>query len=126
MAGRSLNAAELESYDMVSADIARRVRVVQIPFIPGGYAGMTLGRTILLAREVGADGDSALLAHELVHVRQWNELGIVGFSGRYLSSFARNLVRHRRWKAAYHDIDAELEAKQETTDWLRRRTRDRL
>ncbi|MGI9597309.1 MAG: eCIS core domain-containing protein, partial [Acidimicrobiales bacterium] len=117
---------ELDSYDMVSADVARRVRVVRVPFLPGGYAGMTLGRTVLLANPVAADGNSALLAHELVHVRQWNELGVVGFSGRYLGSFARNLVKHRGWNRAYNNIGAEVEAKRETTDWLRRRTRDAL
>ncbi len=126
MAGRPLTSAELEAYDMVSADVAARVRVFRVPFIPGGYAGMTLGRHILLARDVAADGDSALLAHELVHVRQWTELGVVGFSGRYVGSFAKNLAKHRRWNKAYHAVDAELEAKRETTDWLRRRTRDNI
>ncbi len=115
---------EIASYDMISPELARRVRIHQVPFLPGGYAGMTLGHTVLLARDVDADGNSSLLAHELVHVRQWSERGLVGFSARYLNSFASGLARHRSWNRAYHDIDAELEAKQETTDWLRRRTRD--
>ena len=38
---------------------------------------MTLGRVILLRRDHA--GDEALLAHELVHVRQWRELGPVRF-----------------------------------------------
>lgn len=117
---------EIEAYDVLSADIARRVRVVMVPFIPGGYAGMTLGRIVLLARSVDGDGNSTLLAHELVHARQWSELGVVGFSARYLGSFARNLARHRRWGPAYRGIHAEIEARRETTDWLRRRTRDGL
>ncbi|MGH1493910.1 MAG: hypothetical protein ACRBK7_31705 [Acidimicrobiales bacterium] len=126
MAGRPLNDTEIESYDVLSPELARRVRIVQIAFIPGGYAGMTLGCTVLLARPVKPDGSSTLLAHELVHVRQWQELGVVGFSARYLNSFVRNMAKHRRWKLAYHNIDAEIEAKQEATDWLRRRTRDNL
>lgn len=125
MVGRPLNKTEIESYDVLPADLARRVRVVQIPFIPGGYAGITLGRHVLLAREVDADGNSSLMAHELVHVRQWQELGLVGFSARYLKSFSINLVGKRRWKSAYSAIDAEVEARQVATDWLRRRTRDR-
>ncbi|MGB5759016.1 MAG: DUF4157 domain-containing protein [Acidimicrobiales bacterium] len=124
MVGRPLNAIEIASYDMVPPELARRVRVRRVRFLPGGYAGMTLGHTVLLARDVEADGNSALLAHELVHVRQWSERGRVRFSTQYLNSFARALARHRRWNRAYHSIDAELEAKKETTDWLRRRTRD--
>ncbi len=124
MVGRALNDIEIESYDVLPPDLARRVRVIQIPFIPGGYAGMAMGRTVLLARPVEADGDSALLAHELVHVRQWHELGLVGFAARYVSSFATNLVAHRRWKAAYSAVDAEVEARQLATDWRRRRNRN--
>ncbi len=126
MVGRRLNDDEVDSYDMVTPDLARRIRLVNIPFIPGGYAGMTLGRTVLLAREVDNDGGSALIAHELVHARQWTEQGAPRFLSAYLTSFAKNLYQHRRWKMAYHNIDAELEAKKETTDWLRRRSRDSL
>jgi hypothetical protein len=84
---------------------------------------MTIGYRVLLARDVPDDGTSALLAHELVHVRQWARAGMVGFPVRYLSSFGRNLGHHRRWQQAYHDIEAEREARIETTDWLRRRAR---
>jgi hypothetical protein len=124
MSSRHLNEIELEAYDVVPEAIGRRVRIHRIRLIPGGYAGMTLGRRVLLARDVDDDGTSALLAHELVHARQWAEQGRIRFAWRYLTSFARNLARHRRWKAAYNDIEAELEAKRETTDWLRRRARD--
>lgn len=124
MPSRPLNEMELASYDVVSPDIARRVRVHQVKYLPGGYDGMTLGRNILLAHPVANDGTSSLMVHELVHARQWSEMGIVGFAARYVSSFLKNLVEHKRWKLAYHNIDAELEAKRETTDWLRRRARD--
>lgn len=126
MVGRALNDIELDSYDLLPTELARRVSVVQIPFIPGGYQGMTLGRFVFLAREVGADGTSTLLAHELVHVRQWSDQGAIGFSYRYLRDFVGNLVRLRSWKRAYRDIDAELEASRETTDWYRRSIRDNL
>lgn len=122
MASRRLNDVEIEAYDVIADDLARRVKVSQVPFIPGGYKGMALGRRVLLAGPQRDDGTSTLLAHELVHVRQWHELGVVGFSVRYLSSFVLNLVRYRRWNTAYHNIGAEIEAKRETTDWLRRRT----
>ena len=123
VAGRPLNDIELEAYDLLPRDLARRVRVHRVRGLPGGYAGMTLGTHILLARPVDDDGTSALLAHELVHVRQWTDQGLVGFSASYVSSFGRNLSRHRRWSRAYHDIEAEREARRETTAWLRRRAR---
>lgn len=123
MVGRRLSEAEVESYDVCPAELTRQVRVVKIPFIPGGYSGMTLGKAVLLATDVSPDGDSALLAHELVHVRQWNEQGVLGFSWQYVSSFARNLYTERGWNAAYQQIDAELEAKNETTLWRRRKSR---
>ena len=124
MVGRRLSEVEVESYDVCPAEIARRVRVIKIPLIPGGYAGMTLGRTVLLAKDVATDGDSTLLAHELVHVRQWSDQGVLDFSRRYVSSFAKNLKTERRWNAAYRQIDAEIEARKETTAWRRRRSRD--
>lgn len=123
MAGRPLNETELDAYDVLPRDLARKVRVHRVRGLPGGYAGMTLGNHVILARPVDEDGTSALLAHELVHVRQWADQGLVGFSSRYLSAFGRNLSRSRRWGRAYADIEAEREARQETTDWLRRRAR---
>lgn len=124
MVGRRLNQAELAAYDVAPTAIAERVRVIRIPLIPGGYAGMTLGPFVLLARDVDDDGSSALMAHELVHARQWAERGLLGFSYWYLRSFLSNLIRLRRWKAAYSEVEAEIQATQETTDWLRRRARD--
>ncbi|MDH3299374.1 MAG: DUF4157 domain-containing protein [Acidimicrobiia bacterium] len=119
--GRSLNQAELDSYDVLPKYLARRVRVVAVPTLPGRYDGMTLGYTILLAHEVDERGNSPLLAHELVHVRQWAEQGRIGFSGRYLGSFARGLRLHRSWRQAYLSIEAETEARRETSEWLRRK-----
>lgn len=124
--GRPLTPAEIESYDVLPPDLARMVRVIEVPALPGEYVGMTLGRYVLLAKEVPDDGSSTLLAHELVHVRQWAELGMVGFSGRYVVSFMAGFRSKRQWMAAYRSIDAEEEARKEATDWLRRRTRRQL
>lgn len=123
MASRSLNETELDAYDVLPRHLAERVRIHQIPVLPGGYAGMTLHNRILLARPVDPDGTSALLAHELVHVRQWADQGLLRFAWNYVSAFVRNLARLRRWRPAYADIPAEQEARAETTDWLRRRAR---
>ena len=119
--GRPLNPVEIESYDVLPKYLARRVRVVPVKALPGRYDGMTIGTTILLAADVGEDGNSPLLAHELVHVRQWAEQGRIGFSRRYLGSFVRGLRLHRNWNRAYLSIEAEAEARQEASEWLRRR-----
>lgn len=124
MPGRRLTDDEIEAYDVLPPQLARRVRVVRIPVIPGGYAGMTLGPLVLVAMDVEADGDSTLLAHELVHVRQWADRP-VGFALRYLADFIRGLARHRNWQAAYRQIDAEVEARRDATDWNRRRLAER-
>jgi hypothetical protein len=118
--GRPLNETEVEAYDVVRPGLARRVRLVRVPGLPGGYAGMTLGRFVLLARPVPDDGTSPLLAHELVHVRQWAELGVAGFAARYLGGFGRAFRRHRRWRPAYLDIGLEVQARIEATAWRRR------
>ena len=68
------------------ADVAR-ARIVDVPWLTPGVAAMTLGRVILLRRDHA--GDEALLAHELVHVRQWRELGVARFLWRYLGAYAR-------------------------------------
>lgn len=118
---RRLGATELSSYDVVPPDVAARVRVVHAPVFPGRFAGITLGHWVILDRPAPANGASALLAHELVHVRQWAELGLVGFLARYLAGFAVGLRRHRRWHRAYLDIPLEVEARAQAEAWLQRR-----
>ena len=117
--GRPLNDQELRSYRHVPDDVARRVRVVAIPALPGRYVGLTLGSIVFLAEEVSDDGDSTLLAHELVHVRQWHEQGRARFAVAYLRAFGAGLIRHRSWQEAYRAIPAEVEARQEAGRWLR-------
>lgn len=70
---------------------------------------MTLGRWILLRS--GRERDRGLLAHELVHVRQWRELGAARFLVRYLSAYARGRWRGLGHKAAYEAIPFEAEAR---------------
>jgi len=120
--GRPLAPEEIDSYDVIPKYLARRVRVFSVPSLPGRYDGMTIGFNIFLKAKIRPDGSSPLLAHELVHVRQWAELGWFGFSHRYLRSFAAGLVKQRSWMDAYRSIEAEREARIEATDWLRRRT----
>ena len=125
MGRRNLTDAEVAAYDVLPPELARRVRLVPVPALPGGYAGLTLGRWVLLTRDVPSTSTSPLVAHELVHVRQWHELGIARFGVRYLSDFGRGLVRHRRWHAAYRAIGLEVAARAEADAWSRRSRTDR-
>lgn len=119
--GRPLNDLELASYHHLPHDLASAVRIHEIPALPGRYVGLTLGRHVFLAEDVSDNGDSALLAHELVHVRQWREQGHVRFGLRYLVAFLRTLPRTRSWNASYRAIPAEVEARAVATAWAEAR-----
>ena len=90
------------------ADVAR-ARIVDVPCLTPGVAAMTLGRVILLRTDHA--GDTALLAHELVHVRQWRELGAVRFLWRYLGAYARSRAAGLSHQRAYEAIPLEVEAR---------------
>jgi hypothetical protein len=81
--------------------------------VPPGAAAITIGRVISVRRHAAAD--ERLLAHELVHVRQWRELGVAGFLGRYLGAYLRWRLRGYGHWAAYRRIPLEIEA-----EWLAR------
>ena len=90
------------------ADVAR-ARIVDVPWLTPGVAAMTLGPIILLRRDHGTD--EALLAHELVHVRQWRELGAARFLWRYLGAYARGRAGGLTHQQAYDAIPLEVEAR---------------
>jgi hypothetical protein len=90
------------------ADVAR-ARIIDVPWLTPGAAAMTLGRVILLRR--GHAGDDALLAHELVHVRQWRELGAARFLWRYLTAYGRGRAAGLGHQGAYDAIPLEVEAR---------------
>ena len=82
------------------------------PAAPGASA-TTLGPLILIRR--AAAGNERLIAHELVHVRQWRDLGVAGFLRRYLGAYFRwRLYGYGHW-AAYRRIPLEVEA-----EWISR------
>ena len=90
------------------ADVAR-ARIVDVPWLTPGVAAMTFGPVILVRRD--HIGDTALLAHELVHVRQWRELGPARFLWRYLSAYARGRMTGLGHQRAYEAIPLEVEAR---------------
>lgn len=75
---------------------------------------MTLPWGIFVRSELLA-GDRASLAslvgHELVHVRQWQELGVVRFLTRYLGEYFAGRGRGLNHQAAYENISFEREAR---------------
>ena len=118
---RQLNDSELEAYDLIDRDLAERVRVVKVPVLAPGASGMTIGRFVFLRSDVDRSGGRELLAHELVHVRQYAELGVAKFLLRYLRDYLRGLRTLRDHRAAYLAIPTEVEARTEAAAWKQRR-----
>jgi hypothetical protein len=106
---RRLDANERERFTHVPARDLDRARLVTVPVLTPGVAGMTLGRWILVRR--GHEHDHGLIAHELVHVRQWRELGAARFLARYLGAYTRGRWRGLGHRAAYEAIPLEAEAR---------------
>ncbi len=118
---RRLTPSEIEAYDLIPEHISERVILVRVPLLPGPYSGMTLGPVVLLARTIRPEAPQPLLAHELVHVRQYHEMGVPLFAWRYNRAFVKGLLQFRSWNKAYRAIPAEQEARSLAADWRRRR-----
>ena len=76
--------------------------------VPPGADAITIGSVVSVRR--AASADERLLRHELQHVRQWRDLGAVGFLRRYLGSYFRWRLRGYGHWAAYRRIPLEIEA----------------
>lgn len=79
--------------------------------VPPGSAAITLRRLIIVARR--AADDQHLLRHELAHVRQWEQLGVVGFLRRYLGAYVGARLRGHGHRDAYLRIPLEVEVEAE-------------
>ena len=106
---RSLTVEERARYPRIPDEDRERARLVTVPVLTAGIAGMTLGRWILLRR--GHEHAPDLVGHELVHVRQWRELGVARFLWRYLGAYFRGRLRGLRHAEAYAAIPLEREAR---------------
>ncbi|MCI0425264.1 MAG: DUF4157 domain-containing protein [Actinobacteria bacterium] len=80
-------------------------------------SAMTLGRLVLVA-PAALSGDrktlGRLMVHELVHVRQWTDYGVVGFLRRYLGDYLRGRRQGAGHRLAYRAIRLEAEARSVT------------
>ena len=81
----------------------------------GDVAAMTLPWAIYVRADVLA-GDSPrlarLISHELVHVRQWQQLGTVRFLKRYLADYLKGRRKGLGHNKAYLAISLESEARE--------------
>jgi hypothetical protein len=84
--------------------------VVISRLVAPGARATTVGRFVFV--RPSAVGSQRLMDHELVHVRQWHELGVIGFLRRYLGAYLRWRARRYPHWAAYRRIPLEIEA-----DW---------
>lgn len=75
-----------------------------------GAAAITIGSVISI-RERCLEDD--LLRHELVHVRQWRELGVVRSGAMYLASYVRSRWEVRPLGRLPARIPLEIEAEWE-------------
>ena len=113
--GRSLSRTEVEQFDHIPRTIAVRARLHRVRHLSPGAHGMTVGRHVMLLR--GHEDRAVLIAHELVHVRQYAERGLLRFLARYLRDYGGNLVRLRNHREAYLAIPTEVEARAEAKRW---------
>jgi hypothetical protein len=96
--------------------IERRAGCVLVVGIAApGAAATTIG-SVIFVRADSVDDDH-LLRHELEHVRQWREHGVLGFLVRYVRPYLRWRRRGYSHWAAYRRIPFEIEA-----EWIARRS----
>lgn len=79
--------------------------------VPPGSTAWTLGRRVLMRDSAwGNDRSDQLVAHELVHVAQWRDAGVLRFLRDYLSAYLAGRRRGLGHWGAYREIPAEVEA----------------
>lgn len=119
---RRLEEPEIAACGLIGRELAETVKIRTALLLPRNVDAVTFGRTIWLRRRHDPGEHRELIAHELVHIRQYAEQGRARFLGRYVAEYLRLLVRMRRHRAAYRAIPAEVEARRLAADWVQRRS----
>jgi hypothetical protein len=114
---RTLDADEITTFDHIADPVLERVRLIRANLLPPAADGMTIGRFVLLRGDRIDQGVSGLLAHELVHARQFAEMGAIRFFSAYLGAYIKNLRATKNHRQAYLDIPLEQEARREAEQW---------
>ena len=93
----------------------RSATPLMMRFWGSGIQAMTVRRWIFVDPGL-LNGDRAklslLIIHELVHVRQWSDLGVLGFLSSYLRSYLRGRRNGLNHRDSYRAIDLEVEARE--------------
>lgn len=118
---RSLDLEEISTFSHVGEEVLGRVRLIRTNLLPRAADGMTLGNLVLLRGDRIEQRSTSLLAHELVHVRQFAELGPGRFLVQYLGAYLKNLWTYRNHRQAYLEIPLEIEARREAAEWADKR-----
>lgn len=93
-------------------------------FIPfKGYAAMCVANLVFVRK--GVHLSKRIINHEAIHSVQWRECLYVFFLPIYVCSFLLQLLKHRKWHAAYRNVCFEREAygHQDEDGYLSRRKR---
>lgn len=121
-AGRILAAAGLDSHELRSelypvrpedVNVWPAARFVRMLWRPG-IRGVTLWRLVLADPEIMRGDLESLgrfVVHEMVHVRQFAEIGYARFMVRYLREYWRGRRHGKSHRDAYLAIGAEVEAR---------------
>lgn len=117
---RHLDDEEISIFDHVGDELLARVRLIRTNLLPPAADGMTIGNVVFLRGDRIEHRATSLLAHELVHVRQFAEHGPVRFLTRYFGDYLRNLKACRNHRQAYLDIPFEIEAREEAGRWAKK------
>ena len=62
------------------------------------------------------EGNDRTINHETIHIKQYNELLVVGFLGLYLWDWLHGLLKYRNSQTAYYRIRFEQEAYENDKD----------
>lgn len=80
------------------------------PFVMRGVVAITIGRRIYVNASIARESFERLLRHELVHVRQIDEIGFFRFYFRYGLEYLRNVRAGMKSYEAYRNVSFEREA----------------
>lgn len=96
--------------------------VVSRFLIPKGYRGMTVFPFVIVG-SAADKGNTVLVNHEKIHIRQQLELLILPFFVWYAVDFLIKWMYYRDWNAAYRNIVFEREAyaNEKSPDYLKSR-----
>lgn len=84
-------------------------------FLRKGFDGVTVGRHIWAPDDFGSrtpEEQISFLAHELTHVEQYQNLGLLGFLCGYLGEYRANRRLGMNRGEAYHRISFEDQARE--------------